>query len=210
LDPNDDILLKEGKMLPLMEEFYSLQGEGFHTGRPSYFARIGGCDVGCSWCDCKESWNAIKYPPVATDLIIEHAASYPAKAIVVTGGEPLLYNLGYLCRGLHLKGITAFLETSGSSALTGEWDWICLSPKKDAPPLPGIFEKANELKVIIEDIKDLDWAEENAGMVSSSCILYLQPEWSQRETIIPVIVKYIQEHPKWKISLQVHKYMRIP
>ena len=210
MSPEDEILLKEGKLLPLMEEFYSLQGEGFHTGRPSYFARIGGCDVGCRWCDIKESWNASKYPPVATDLIIAHAASCPAKAIVVTGGEPLLYNLDYLCRGLHREQVIAFLETSGSSALSGEWDWICLSPKKDAPPLEGIFSRANELKVIIEDLPDLLWAEENAGKVSASCILYLQPEWSRRDTIIPVIVKYIQENPEWKISLQAHKYMKIP
>jgi 7-carboxy-7-deazaguanine synthase len=210
LNPSEEILLKEGKILPLMEEFYSLQGEGFHTGRPSYFARIGGCDVGCSWCDSKESWNANKYPPVSADLIINHAASYPAKCIVITGGEPLLYNLDYLCEGLHREGIQTFLETSGSSVLSGEWDWICLSPKKDAPPLPGIFEKADELKVIVKDRDDLVWAEANAGRVSPSCILYLQPEWSQRETMIPVIVQYIQDHPKWKISLQAHKYMRIP
>jgi organic radical activating enzyme len=202
--------MKEGKVLPLMEEFYSLQGEGFHTGRPSYFARIGGCDVGCHWCDSKESWNAVKYPPVSADLIIEHAAFYPAKSIVITGGEPLLYNLGYLCKGLHLQGIETFLETSGSSAMSGEWDWICLSPKKDAPPLPEIFLKANELKVIVEDVPDFAWAEENARKVSSSCLLYLQPEWSVREFIIPLIVKYIQDHPVWKISLQAHKYMKIP
>jgi organic radical activating enzyme len=206
----DEILLREGRMLPLMEEFYSLQGEGFHTGRPSYFVRIGGCDVGCRWCDSKESWDAAKYPPVLTDKIIEHAASYPAKAIVVTGGEPLLYNLDYLCRGLHREGIMTFLETSGSSRISGEWDWICLSPKKDAPPLPEIFEKTNEMKVIIEDLQDLEWAEENARQVSSGCILYLQPEWSRRSTAIPVIVDYIKSHPKWKISLQAHKYMRIP
>ena len=210
MSPNDEILLKEGKVLPLMEEFYSLQGEGFHTGKPSYFVRIGGCDVGCRWCDSKESWNAAKYPPEATDTIIEHAASYPAKSIVVTGGEPLLYNLDYLCEGLHRRGVTTFLETSGSSGLSGEWDWICLSPKKDAPPLPEIFNKANELKVIIEVETDLHWAEENAAKVSPSSILYLQPEWSRRDSIIPVIVKYIQENPKWKISLQAHKYMRIP
>ena len=209
MNPDDEILLKEGKVLPLMEEFYSLQGEGFHTGRPSYFARIGGCDVGCHWCDVKESWNAGKCTPVDTNTIIEHAASYPAKSIVVTGGEPLLYNLDFLCRGLHRQGITTFLETSGSSELSGEWDWICLSPKKDAPPLQEIFSRANELKVIIE-VPDFDWAEKNAAQVSSSCLLYLQPEWSQRDSIIPVIVKYIKSHPEWKISLQSHKYMRIP
>jgi len=210
LIPNDEILLREGKILPLMEEFYSLQGEGFHTGRPSYFARIGGCDVGCHWCDSKESWDAEKYPPVATDKIIEHAASFPAKAIVVTGGEPLLYNLDYLCKGLHRNGVATFLETSGSSELSGVWDWICLSPKREAPPIQEIFLKANELKVIIEDLPDLDWAEINARKVSSTCILYLQPEWSRRDTVIPAIVKYIEANPKWKISLQAHKYMRIP
>lgn len=193
-----------------MEEFYSLQGEGFHTGRSSYFARIGGCDVGCRWCDSKESWNADKYPPVDTDIIIEHAASYPARSIVVTGGEPLLYNLDYLCRGLHRLGVSTFLETSGSSELSGEWDWICLSPKKDAPPLPGIFKFANELKVIVEEKADLEWAEKTAEQVSPSCMLYLQPEWSNRDIIIPVIVEYIREHPNWRISLQSHKYMRIP
>jgi organic radical activating enzyme len=210
LSPDDEILMKEGKLLPLMEEFYSLQGEGFHTGRPSYFARIGGCDVCCQWCDVKESWDAEKYPPVSTDTIIEHATFYPAKSIVVTGGEPLLYNLDYLCQGLHQHGIMTFLETSGSSGLSGEWDWICLSPKKDAPPIPEIFKRANELKVIIGDVQDFNWAEENAGKVTPSCILYLQPEWSQRDTVIPLIVKYIQENTKWKISLQSHKYMRIP
>ena len=145
-----------------------------------------------------------------TDLIIDHATSYTARSIVVTGGEPLLYNLDYLCKELHRRGIMTFLETSGSSGLSGEWDWICLSPKKDVPPLQEILEKANELKVIIEDVKDFNWAEKNAEQVSSSCILYLQPEWSQREIIIPLIVKYIQEDPKWKISLQSHKYMKIP
>jgi organic radical activating enzyme len=210
VSPEEEILLKEGKVLPLMEEFYSLQGEGFHTGRPAFFARIGGCDVGCHWCDSKESWNASKYHPISTDTIIGHAANYPAKSIVVTGGEPLLYNLDYLCKGLHDKGIATFLETSGSLELSGEWDWICLSPKRGAMPLTDIFSKANELKVIIEKVDDLIWAENNAIQVSSECILYLQPEWSKRNFIIPVIVKFIQDHPKWKISLQAHKYMRIP
>jgi organic radical activating enzyme len=210
LNEQQEILLKEGRILPLMEDFYSLQGEGFHTGRPAYFARIGGCDVGCRWCDSKESWDAERFPPVDTDIIIEHASAYPAKSIVVTGGEPLLYNLDYLCEGLHRHGIKTFLETSGSSGLSGAWDWICLSPKKDAPPFPEVLAKANELKVIIEDLPDLEWAEENAGEVSETCILYLQPEWSMRESLIPIIVDYIRAHPEWRISLQAHKYMRIP
>ena len=197
-------------MLPLIEEFYSLQGEGFNMGKPAYFARIGGCDVCCHWCDSKESWDADKYPPVLTDTIIEHAGSYPAKSIVVTGGEPLLYNLDYLCSGLRQAGIKTFLETSGSSALSGDWDWICLSPKKDAHPLTEIFKKADELKVIIEELPDLEWAEQNAKKVSSHCLLYLQPEWSRRNDMIPVIVEYIKSHPQWNISLQSHKYMRIP
>jgi organic radical activating enzyme len=204
------ILLKEGKVLPLMEEFYTLQGEGFHTGKAAYFARIGGCDVGCSWCDIKESWDARKYPPIDTNLIIEHASSYPAKAIVVTGGEPLMYNLDYLCKGLKANGIKTHLETCGAHPLSGNWDWICLSPKKDNAPLPGVLAKASELKVIIEDEADFDWAEENAEKVSVQCMLFLQPEWSMRDEMIPLIVKYIQENPKWKVSLQSHKYMHIP
>jgi 7-carboxy-7-deazaguanine synthase len=210
LDSELSILLREGKFLPILEEFYTLQGEGFHTGEAAYFARIGGCDVGCHWCDVKESWNAAACPPVPADRIIENAAKYPAKAIVVTGGEPLLYNLDYLTEGLRRNGIRTYLETSGSSPLTGTWDWICLSPKKESPPLFEIFPKAGELKVIIGDLRDFDWAEENAEMVGESCLLYLQPEWSVSELIIPLIVKYIQSHPKWKISLQSHKYMKIP
>ena len=210
MDKDQEILLREGKLLPLMEEFYTLQGEGFHTGQAAYFVRIGGCDVGCHWCDSKESWDASKYPPVPVDQIIEHAASFPAKAIVVTGGEPSLYNLDYLCQGLKSKGIRTFLETSGSVPLTGMWDWICLSPKKDAPPLSDIFKLADELKVIIEDPGDFEWAEKNAMSVKDGCLTYLQPEWSVSEQITPFIVKYIMDHPRWKISLQSHKYMRIP
>jgi 7-carboxy-7-deazaguanine synthase len=210
LDKEQEILLQEGKLLPILEEFYSLQGEGYHTGKAAYFARIGGCDVGCHWCDVKESWNAASCPPVPADQIIHHASLYPAKAVVVTGGEPLLYNLGYLTDGLHKKGLTTYLETSGSGPLTGTWDWICLSPKKDAPPLAEIYSKAHEVKVIISESVDFQWAEENAALVSPGCILYLQPEWSVRESMIPLIVHYIQTHPKWKISLQSHKYMGIP
>ena len=210
MDKETEILLREGKMLPLMESFYSLQGEGFNTGKAAYFARIGGCDVGCKWCDVKESWDASQYPPVPTDNIIQEAASFPAKAIVVTGGEPLLYNLDFLCKGLEEQGIRTFIETSGSSPLSGKWDWICLSPKKNAPPLPELCLKASELKVIIEHPDDFIWAEENARKVSDSCILYLQPEWSVSQQMFPKIVDYILTHPQWKISLQSHKYMRIP
>ena len=193
-----------------MEEFYSIQGEGYHTGNAAYFARIGGCDVGCRWCDVKESWDASKYPPVSTDLIISKAASFPAKAVVVTGGEPLLYNLDYLCQGLKSLGIKTFLETSGSSPLSGNWDWICLSPKRNAAPFNEILNIASELKIIIEKSDDFSWAEENAVNVNKNCMLYLQPEWSVSRRMIPEIVDYIQRNPRWKISLQSHKYMRIP
>ena len=210
MDKEQEILLNEGRLLPILEEFYSLQGEGFHTGKAAYFARIGGCDVGCHWCDVKESWNVASCPPVDVDQIIRNAAGYPAKAVVITGGEPLLYNLDYLSKGLHDKGLETFLETSGSSPLSGQWDWICVSPKKDSPPLPEIFPKADEIKVIIEEFKDFEWAEKNAACVPDDCLLFLQPEWSIRDAMIPLIVKYIQSHPKWKISLQSHKYMGIP
>jgi 7-carboxy-7-deazaguanine synthase len=205
-----DKLLQEGKVLPVMEEFYTLQGEGFNTGQAAYFIRVGGCDVGCKWCDVKESWNASDFPPVSTDLVVEHASAYPAKSIVVTGGEPLLYNMDYLCDALHQRGIRIFLETSGSQPMSGNWDWICMSPKKDAPPLPEVALQAQELKVIVQDNTDFDWAEENSRLVSGECLLYLQPEWSKRNTMMPGIIRYIQENPKWKISLQSHKYMRIP
>lgn len=193
-----------------MEEFYSLQGEGFNTGQASYFLRIGGCDVGCHWCDVKESWNAKNFPPISVDEVVARAASYPAKAIVITGGEPLLYNLGYLCNELKNREIRIFLETSGSQPFSGFFDWVCLSPKRDAPPLQACLAHADELKVIVFDPSDFSWAEENAAKVNGSCRLYLQPEWSHRETMMPAIVRYIEENPKWKISLQSHKYMQIP
>jgi 7-carboxy-7-deazaguanine synthase len=197
-------------MLPVMEDFYTLQGEGFNTGLAAYFIRVGGCDVGCRWCDVKESWNASSFPPIPTDQVISRAISFPAASIVVTGGEPLLYNMNYLCDELHSRNIRIFLETSGSQPLSGNWDWICLSPKKDAPPLAEMLDLANELKVIVSDSTDFNWAEENAGLVRPSCILYLQPEWSRRNTMMPEIITYIKAHPEWRISLQSHKYMRIP
>ena len=202
--------MHEGKFLPVMEEFYTLQGEGFNTGQAAYFIRVGGCDVGCKWCDVKESWNADQFPPVSTDTVVKHAASYPAKAIVVTGGEPLLYNMDYLCSEMHDLGIRTFLETSGSQPLSGNWDWICVSPKKDAPPLTEVTLQANELKMIIHDITDFQWGEENSQLVSPSCILYMQPEWSRHEIMMPEIIRYVKEHPEWRISLQSHKYMHIP
>jgi len=210
LQTSSSSLKADGKLLPVMEAFYSLQGEGFNTGQAAYFIRVGGCDVGCHWCDIKESWNASLFPPTPVAQIIANTLTCPAKAIVVTGGEPLLYNLDYLTQELKKKGVKTFLETSGSHPLSGTWDWICLSPKRESPPLDGIFGKANELKVIVQDSTDFVWAEENRLKVSPGCQLYLQPEWSRRSDIMPRIVQYILDSPKWKISLQSHKYMRIP
>jgi organic radical activating enzyme len=203
-------ILKKGRMLPLMEEFYTLQGEGAHTGYAAYFIRIGGCDVGCYWCDSKPSWNAKDYPPTSTDEIVKRAVQYPAKAVVVTGGEPSLYPLGYLTNELHKRRIKTYVETSGAHHLSGDWDWICLSPKKQFPPKTDVLKQANELKVIIQDKGYLEWAEDNAKLVSPDCILYLQPEWSVSDKIMPMIVDYAMNNPKWKISLQSHKYMKIP
>lgn len=193
-----------------MEEFYTLQGEGAHTGQAAYFIRIGGCDVGCYWCDSKESWNARHFPPVSTDEIVERASGYPSKAVVVTGGEPSLYPLDYLTRQLHKYQIKSFVETSGAYALSGNWDWICLSPKRQQPPQKDVLQRAHELKVVIQDESYFAWAEENAKLVSPDCQLYLQPEWSVHDKIMPLLVDYAMQHPKWKISLQSHKYMKIP
>lgn len=203
-------ILQNGQLLPLVEEFYTLQGEGFHTGKAAYFIRIGGCDVGCSWCDAKFTWNAKSFPPVHVDKIVGNVASLPAKVVVVTGGEPTLYPLDYLCKKLKEIGIQTHIETSGAYPLSGQWDWICLSPKPQQPPTAGIHMKADELKVIITGKEDLLWAEENAKRVKSTCKLYLQPEWSVYNTIIPWLVEYAMQNPKWQISLQAHKFMRIP
>jgi len=206
----EDILLAQGKMLPLMEEFYSIQGEGHNTGQAAYFIRVGGCDVGCSWCDVKESWNRNLYPPTPTNIIINNTARHPAKAVVVTGGEPLMYNMDYLCSGLKSKGIKRFLESSGAHPFSGDWDWICVSPKRNSPPIEELYHKADELKVVIETPADFEWAEENAKLVNKNCLLYLQPEWSQVDVMMKEITEYVMQHPQWKISIQSHKYMRIP
>lgn len=199
-----------GIMLPLMEEFYTIQGEGYNTGKAAYFIRLGGCDVGCHWCDVKESWNASLHPMTHSDLIVEHALKYAGKAVVVTGGEPSLYQLDYLTSKLKEKGISTFVETSGAYPLTGNWDWICLSPKKTMHPLKEILPLAHELKMIIFNQHDFIWAEENAKMVSENCKLYLQPEWSRSSEITPQIIEYVKNNPKWNISLQTHKFMNIP
>ena len=200
----------EGRRLPLVEDFYTIQGEGFHSGKPAYFIRLGGCDVGCSWCDAKYTWNPLSHPLVATDEIVERAASFEAQAIVITGGEPLLYPLDYLTQRLHEHGLEIFLETSGSHPLSGEFDWICLSPKRKQPPLAEAFAAASELKVIIETEDDLRWAEECAAKVGERCMLFMQPEWSRSEQMTPTIVEYVKAHPQWNISIQIHKFMHIP
>jgi organic radical activating enzyme len=207
---DEQSIFEGGKKLPLVEEFYTIQGEGYHTGKAAYFIRIGGCDVGCSWCDTKFSWNPSLHPVVPAEQILDHVTAHPAAAVVVTGGEPLMVNLDYLTELLKQKGIETFLETSGAYPLSGSWDWICLSPKKNAPPVDELFLVAHELKMIIASHEDFEWAVENGSRVHGDCKLFLQPEWSQRETILPVIIEFIKANPRWMISLQSHKYMRIP
>ncbi len=208
--PINNPIPEDGSRLPLVEDFYTLQGEGFHTGKAAYFIRIGGCDVGCSWCDTKFSWNVAFHPLVSVDEIVSRVLNEPAKAVVVTGGEPMTYNLDLLCRRFAENKIEAFLETSGTYDFSGKWDWICLSPKRHEPPKRIFLEKANELKVIIESASDFDWANNIAQQANTNAILFLQPEWSKHEEILPQIIDYIKMHPEWRISLQAHKYMRIP
>lgn len=202
-------LVKMGLVLPLMEEFYTIQGEGFHKGTAAYFIRVGGCDVGCHWCDVKESWNPKIHPPTTIEEMVENAEKH-SKTVVVTGGEPLIYNMQPLTEKLKSKGLKVHIETSGAYPLTGNWDWICLSPKKMKLPTDPIYQKAHELKMIIFNKDDFRFAEEQAAKVNSDCLLYLQPEWSKREKMMPLIVDYVMQNPQWKVSLQTHKYLNIP
>lgn len=197
-------------MLPVMEHFYTIQGEGYHQGRAAYFIRLGGCDVGCVWCDVKESWDAHKHPELSVAFLLDEVKKTPAKLIVITGGEPLMHNLNNLTKKLQLNGFETNIETSGSSPLSGNWDWICLSPKKFKAPLPGVVSAANELKVVVFNKSDFDWAEKYALLVSKNCKLYLQPEWSKAQSITPQIIDYIKAHPQWELSLQIHKYINVP
>jgi organic radical activating enzyme len=202
-------LVNKGEMLPLMEEFYTIQGEGFHKGTAAYFIRVGGCDVGCHWCDVKESWNAETHPPTAITTIINNASKY-SDTIVITGGEPLTWDMNPITKGLKAKNLKIHIETSGAYPLTGIWDWICLSPKKNKLPEGEIYDKAHELKVIVFNRHDFIFAEEQAAKTNKECILYLQPEWSVCDKMIPLIVDYVMKNPKWKVSLQMHKYLNIP
>jgi organic radical activating enzyme len=209
-DPDLKTGLASGTVLPVMESFYTIQGEGFHQGRAAWFIRLGGCDVGCVWCDVKESWDGNAHPLLDVKRIVEEASKCPAGIAVVTGGEPLMHRLDTLCDRLHEKGFQTHIETSGAHPLSGSWDWICLSPKKFKAPLPDICAVANELKVVIFHKSDFAWAEKYAESVSSGCRLFLQPEWSKAQTITPLIIDYVKAHPRWEISLQMHKYLGVP
>jgi 7-carboxy-7-deazaguanine synthase len=196
--------------LPVMEHFYTIQGEGFYQGSAAYFIRLGGCDVGCVWCDVKESWDAEKHPQVKITDLENFTTQAGAKIAVITGGEPLMHNLDELTTILQANGIKTNIETSGSSPLSGNWDWICLSPKKFKAPLQESIEAANELKIIIYNKSDFEWAESFATQVNPTCKLYLQPEWSKANVMLPQMVEYIKQNPKWELSLQIHKYINVP
>ncbi len=197
-------------LLPVMEHFYTIQGEGYHQGRAAYFIRLGGCDVGCVWCDVKDSWDVEKHPLLNIDELVSNIGKTPAKLVVITGGEPLMHNLDELTELLQSKGFETNIETSGAHPLSGSWNWICLSPKKFKTPLPGILPHANELKVVVFNKSDFEWAEQFAALVSPHCKLYLQPEWDKASIVTPLIIEYIKQNPKWELSLQVHKYINVP
>jgi 7-carboxy-7-deazaguanine synthase len=202
--------IKEGLMLPVMEAFYTIQGEGVHSGVPAYFIRLGGCDVGCVWCDVKESWDTAKWPVIPVEEIVDRACEFSGRMVVITGGEPLMYNLGPLTSLLKKKGFATHIETSGAHPFSGSFDWVCFSPKKFKVPHPSIYEKANELKVVIFHKSDFEFAEKHASLVQGNCIKSLQPEWSKANIYTESIVDYVKSHPDWKISLQTHKFMDIP
>jgi len=208
LNKNTQVALQKGELLPLMEAFYSLQGEGFYKGTAAYFIRLGGCDVGCHWCDVKESWAAEAHPLVPVDTIVTDALAH-SKTMIITGGEPLMWNLDLLTEKLRAAGARTHIETSGAHPLSGTFDWICLSPKKIKRPVGDVLQKANELKMVIYNNNDFLFAEEMAAQVSPDCLLYLQPEWSKRDKVIPKIVDYVMAYPQWKASLQMHKYLDI-
>ena len=197
-----------------MEAFYTIQGEGFFQGRAAYFIRLGGCDVGCVWCDVKDSWDASKHPMKSVEEIAAEANHESpvsdSRLAVVTGGEPLIHNLDELTSELKRNGFQTNIETSGSSPISGDWDWVCLSPKKFKAPLTEVIDVANELKVVVFNKSDFDWAEKYAAQVPANCKLYLQPEWDRAAQMTPLIIEYIKQNPKWELSLQIHKYINVP
>jgi 7-carboxy-7-deazaguanine synthase len=196
--------------LPLMEAFYTVQGEGVHAGKAAYFIRLAGCDVGCVWCDVKESWDASTYPRVSVAQMAEDAQASGANLVVITGGEPAMYDLTALCDALHDRGMAVHIETSAAHEIRGQFDWVTLSPKKFKAPLPTELSKADELKIIVFNKSDFEWAETYAGQVSNDCVLLLQPEWDKRDSMAPLLVEYVKTHPQWRISLQTHKILQIP
>ncbi len=198
------------KSLPVVESFYTLQGEGLFSGQAAYFIRLGGCDVGCTWCDVKESWDASAHPTKSVEEMVDEAAQHPSRIAVITGGEPLMHDLGPLTRALQAAEFRTHIETSGAHPFSGEWHHVCLSPKKFKAALPQAFDRADELKVVAFNKHDLKWAEEQAGQVRYECTLYLQPEWSKREEMMPLITEHVKAHPRWRVSLQTHKYLDIP
>ena len=195
---------------PVMEHFYTLQGEGFHTGKAAYFIRLGGCDVGCVWCDVKDSWDAAAHPLMTTEEIVHIAAAHEGRIAVITGGEPAMHDLTALCDALHSEGFKTHIETSGAHPLTGSLDWVTLSPKKFKAPLEEYMDRADELKIVVFNKSDFEWAEQHAAKVGPGCKLYLQPEWGKRDIITPLIIDYIKQNPEWQLSLQTHKYINIP
>lgn len=206
LDKSD---IELGLKLPIMESFYTIQGEGYYSGSAAYFIRVAGCDVGCHWCDVKESWDSNIHPVISINMLVDNAVKH-SKMVVITGGEPLMWNMNPLTKLLKQNGIKVHVETSGSNTLTGSWDWICLSPKKRKPPSNEVYLRANELKVIVFNKHDLIYAEEQSKKVNKKCILFLQPEWDKKDEMLPIIVDHIKKNDKWKISLQTHKYLKIP
>lgn len=205
-------------LLPVMEHFYTIQGEGYHQGRAAYFIRLGGCDVGCVWCDVKDSWDAESHPQMSVTSLVNEvlinasptSGGREGALVVITGGEPLMHNLNELTVALQSAGLKTNIETSGTHPLSGNWDWICLSPKKFKAPLSDLLPVANELKVVVFNTSDFDWAEKYARLVSADCKLYLQPEWEQAAVVTPLIIEYIKQNPQWELSLQIHKYINVP
>jgi 7-carboxy-7-deazaguanine synthase len=198
------------QVLPLMEAFYTLQGEGAYAGHAAYFIRLAGCDVGCVWCDVKESWNAESHPKVSVEKIVKEASKHESRLAVITGGEPLMYDLNELTKSLQNAGFKTNIETSGAHNLSGKWNWVCLSPKKFKEPLPEILLACHELKIIVYNQSDFKFAEKYAALVSEKCKLFLQVEWSKKDSLLPKVIDYVKKHPKWSLSTQTHKYLDIP